>query len=163
MAVQIEVKGPALIKIASPAGGSLEILGYTNNGVEITEEIYTGRVDGDQNGGEEGPPLDLQYFGEVHIVQMTLTKFDKAVLNKIRASYAGATAGTPGTPGTLMFQDEKAFRLLIASTNDPRNYTNVVFHRPKTLNVGTKHQRAIVVAECHKHPTTGVLYNATLD
>jgi len=161
MATSIQVDGPALIKIASPSSGSLETLGYTINGATVREMLFTGDVHGDEFGGEQGPPIDKQYFGEMHVIQMTLTRYDEAVLNKIRAGYAGATAGTPGTPGTLYFQGAVNWRLLIHSTNRPRNYLHVTFHEPKEVNKGTQHSKAIVTANAYIIESSGVLYNNT--
>ena len=162
MAVQIQVAGLATIKIASPSGGSLETLGYSLNGVEITEEIYTCRVDGDFHGGEEGPPLDVQELGQMDIVQMTLTSWDAAVLAKLQASLAGGTAGVAATHGQLYIQGAKTWRLLITAPSFTRNYPLTIFQRPKTINVGTKHSRAILVGECHEAKSAGgTLWNTT--
>lgn len=160
MAATIIVDGLATIKIASPASGSLDTLGYTMNGAEITERVYPYNVYTDENGGDAGPPVDIQYMGEVHQIRLLLTKYDNAILNKIRAGLAGGTAGTPGTAGTLYFQGTSAWRLLIHSVSDPRNYTRVVFTEPKEVNKGTKHSQALVIATAYKDGS-GVLYNAT--
>lgn len=160
MAVQIMVDGLAVVKIASPAAGSLETLGRTENGVEITEQLFTGDVRGDANGGDQGPPIDIQYFGEMHLIRMLLTSYDEDVINKVRAGLAGGTAGTPGTAGSLYFQGTLAWRLLIHSTNRPRNYLNVVFSEPKEINKGTKFSRALVIAKAYVN-SAGVIYNST--
>ena len=160
MAITIQVDGPALIKIASPAAGSLDSLGYTENGADIEEQLFPYNVVGDQNGGDAGPPIDIQYMGEMHRIRLLLTTYDEAILNKIRAGLAGGTAGTPGTAGTLYFQDTKAFRLLIHTTNRPRNYGRVVFTEAKSINKGTKHSKALVTALAYKDGS-GVLYDAT--
>lgn len=166
MAHEIIVDGVALIKIAlatsATAYSALETLGYTQAGVEVDERPFMYDVHTDENGGDVGPPSDVQVMGEVHMIRMLFTKYDDAVLNKIRAIVAGNAPGQPPTPGTLMFQDTKFFRLLIHSTLRPRNYLRVFFREPKTLNKGTKHSQALVVAECHKDPTTGLLYNTTI-
>jgi len=162
MALSIQVDGLATIKIASPFGGSLETLGYSENGVEITERLFTGDVHGDENGGDQGPPIDIQYFGEEHIIRMTLTKYDEAVLDKIRAGIAGGTAGTPGTSGTLYIQGGVAWRLLIHTVNRPRNYVQVVFTEPKEINKGTKHSKAMIVGRAVRlDGDSGAIYNST--
>ena len=162
MATTIQVDGLATIKIASPFGGTLETLGYSENGVEITERQFTGDVHGDENGGDQGPPIDIQNFGEEHIIRMTLTKYDEAVIDKIRAGLAGGTAGTPGTSGSLYIQGGLAFRLLIHTVNRPRNYVQVVFTEPKEINKGTKHSKAMLVGRAVRLTgTTGAIYNST--
>ncbi len=160
MAATIQVDGLATIKIASPLGGSLETLGYSENGVEITEQLFTGDIRGDENGGDQGPPIDIQYFGEMHLIRMLMTKYDETVIDKVRAGVAGGTAGTPGTAGSLYFQGAVSWRLLIHSVNRPRNYINVVFSEPKEINKGTKASKALVIARAYKS-SGGVIYNAT--
>jgi len=163
MATQIHVAGPVTIKIASPAAGTIDTLGLSQNGVDITEQKFTVPVHGDAYGGEQGPPIDIQHLGMIHIVRFTLTVYDSAILAKIRAVYAAATAGELGTMGQLAFQDTSAFRLLLDSTNASfeRNYTRVVFREPQEINMGTIHSKAMCVAECHAN-ASGVIYNSTM-
>jgi len=162
MPLTIQVDGKALIRVATPASGALEDLGYSINGVTIRENLFTADVHGDEFGGEQGPPIDKQYFGEMHVIQMTMTRYDEAVLNKIRAGVAGGTQGVPGTPGTLYFQEFKTWRLVINSTSRPRNYLNVVFHEPKEINKGTQHSKAIITATAYIVAAGGTLYNTTI-
>jgi hypothetical protein len=159
MAKTIQVDGLALIQ-ACTVGGTLADLGYTINGAEITEQIFTEDVKGDENGGDPGPPIDIQYLGEKHIIRMTLTKYDEAELNKIRAGIAGGTAGTISTSGTLYFQGSVSWRLLIKTVNRPRNYINCVFREAKEINKGTVHSKAVIVAEAF-YGASGVIYNST--
>jgi hypothetical protein len=156
----IQVDGLATIKIASPAGGTLEELGLTINGVEITEQIFTEEVKGDENGGDAGPPIDVQYLGEMHVIRITMTKYDETVLNKIRAGLAGGTAGTVGTSGTLYMQGTSAFRLLIHTPNRPRNYINVIFQEPKEVNKGTIHSKATIIGRAY-YGANKVMYNTS--
>lgn len=160
MAESIQVDGVALIKCCT-VGGTLATLGRTINGVEITEQTFKDEVFSDENGGEKGPPIDIAGLGQVHIIRITMAKYDEAELDKVRAMLAGGTAGTPGTAGTLYLQGGVAWRLLIHSTNRPRNYLNVVFTEPKEINKGTIHSKATIIALAYKDPATGVLYNAT--
>ena len=160
MAIAIVVDGPASISVAALTGGTLTQLGYSENGVEVTEQLFTGDVMGDQNGGDQGPPIDVQYFGEIHVVRLLLTNYDETVLNTIRAGVAGGTAGTPGTAGSLYFQGGLAWRLLINSTNRPRNYLNAIFKEPKEVNKGTKHSKAMIVATCY-NSASNIMYNTT--
>lgn len=155
----IQVDGLATVKCCT-VGGALATVGYSINGVEITEQIFTEEVKGDENGGDAGPPIDVQYLGEMHTIRITMTKYDESELNKIRAGLAGGTAGTPGTSGTLYGQGGVSWRLLIHSVNRPRNYTNVIFSEPKEINKGTIHSKATIIARAYKDGS-GVLYNAT--
>lgn len=159
MATAIIVDGVAIVKTCT-TGGTLAELGRTRNGVTITENLFTGDVHGDDNGGDEGPPIDVQYFGEIHVVRCELTKYDETEANKVRAGLAGGTAGTPGTSGSLYFQGAAYWRLLIHSTTRPRNYLGAIFKEPKEVNKGTKFSTLVVTSTCYKD-STGVMYNAT--
>lgn len=159
MAETIQVDGVALVKCCT-IGGTLATVGRSINGVEITEQTFTDDVFSDENGGEKGPAIDVQMLGQMHIIRITMAKYDESEVDKIRASIAGGTAGTPGTAGTLYFQGAVSWRLLIHSTNRPRNYTNVVFQEPKEINKGTIHSKCTIIAKAYKD-SNGVLYNAT--
>ena len=161
MAISIQVDGLASIKIAAGAG-ALELLGYSENGVEITEQGFSLPVHGDENGGDAGPPIDIQDMGEMHIVRMLLTKYDEAVLNKIRARLAAGTAGTPNLAGTLAFASANLYRLLIHSVNRPRNYFAATFLETREINKGTKHSKALVIAQCYSTGPGVAIYNATV-
>jgi hypothetical protein len=160
MAIQPNYDGPVLVKIAS-AGGSLSSLGYTEDGAETEKQPYQYNVFGDQNGGVDGPPIDVQYLGEIARVRLLLTSFDTAVTDLLDAILAGATAGTPGTVGTLQFtESNKIFRLLLSPTNRPVNFTRAILRNSITRNKGTKHTKYFVEFECHKD-SNGVLHNTT--
>ena len=161
MPATIQVDGLASIKTATPTGGSLILLGYSINGVEITERVYTLDVNSDENGGDAGPPIDVQYMGEMHQIRMLMPKYDVTEIDKIRAVLASGTAGTPGTAGTLMFTAVETFRLLIHTVSRPRNYLNCIFREVREINKGTKHSQALVVASCYKDGN-GLLYNAVV-
>lgn len=153
MALEIKVDGPALIKVGTGASGALEQLGYTENGTDVEFRGYHGDVPGDEHGGDQGPPIDVQYFGEIVIVRLTFTKFDVAIANKVSARVRGATFGTPATPGTLMFDSDNCFRLLIQPTRDPLNFLRAFSRGSITTNKGTKFSRYTMEFECHKDGT----------
>lgn len=159
MATAVSNAGLCTIKILIP-GGSLETLGYTRNGAEPTEEAFFIDVPGDENGGDEGPPIEIQYMGQIARIRVELTKFDVAVLAKVRKRIHTATLGTPATAGTLMFAGTKDFRLLLHSPNDPRNFPRVICRGAIESNNGTKWQSWSMEFEAHKD-ANGVLENTT--
>jgi hypothetical protein len=161
MAATIQVAGLVTVKADTGSAHSLETLGYTENGVEIQENMFTYDVHGDENGGDQGPPIDVQNMGQVDIIRMTFTKWDDAVMAKIRPTAYGGTAGTSPTAGALAIQGSGTFRLLIDGVNFDRNYTTVIFREAKELNVGTKHSKAVVVAHGYKN-ASGVIWNTTM-
>lgn len=164
MARTVHVAGPAAISIDSGVGNSLELLGLTINGAEIREEIFMENVPGDENGGDAGPPIDVQYFGEVHSVRLELSSWDSVVIAKLLPVLYGGVAGVLGTAGTLMGQGAKTFRLLINSSNEPRNYPRAFLRNQKETNKGTKFSRYVLEFQCHAVGTVysggGTIYNA---
>lgn len=159
MSVAVRNAGLTTVKVQF-SGGSLETLGYTRNGAEVGEHAYYEDVHGDENGGDSGPPIDIQYLGQIAIIRIDCTKFEIAVINKIRARLKSGTVGTPGTPGTFMFADDKSFRFLLDNTNDPRNFTRCICRDEIGSNTGTKYQSWSLVIEAHKDGS-GVLWNTT--
>jgi len=157
MAISVVTTGPALVKVDTGVAGALEDLGYSINGVEITETVLETDVPGDQNGGDEGPPIDIQYLGQIDRVRMELSKYDIAVADKIRARLLGGTAGVIGTPGTLIAGTSVFYRLLILPTTNPRNYVAAIPREPIEVNRGTKFSRLVLEFECHAF--SGTLWN----
>src|SRR6185436_21084756 len=113
MATAVQVPGPCEVQLDTGTSHALESLGWSINGVEIQEDVKHLDVPGDQNGGDEGIPIDVQYLGEMHIVRMEMSKWDSAVADKGLAKTYGGTAGTMSTPGTLM--STVPYRLLLKS------------------------------------------------
>jgi len=156
MAVQVQVAGLATIKIDG------EILGYTRNGADVTKEGYWLDVPGDQNGGDDGPPVDIQYLGEVARVRLEMTKWEETVADKIRARVKAQAVGQPADAGTLMFRDAKYLRLTIDAPNLPRNFPVAIPRMPIEMNRGTKFSTLVCEFECHKNASTGVLFDKTV-
>lgn len=172
MALQVPVDFAALVRIALPGQegnmGSLADLGYTENGCEITMQRFQENVSGDENGGTQGPPIDISVYGEIHMIRLNLTRYDPIVAAALEALVPGATPGaasvvTPAfgtfTPGQLLFQGRLFTRLLVQTQLRPRNYHCAIIRNPIEINKGTKASRFMMVAECHRHPVTKVLYD----
>ena len=153
----VHTLGPARIRVDTGAANALEELGYSAEGVTIREEARRLDVPGDENGGSEGVPIDIQYLGQIHFVTFELTKYDELILDKLTPRIYGGTAGTEGTIGTLLVAN--GFRLLIHSTTEPRNYLLAMPLEPVETNKGTKFSRVIMGFECY--PSSGTIYNAS--
>jgi hypothetical protein len=160
MAAAPQVFGPAEIKVGTGSSGALESLGFTRQGAEIRSQGFFIDVPGDQNGGDQGPPIEVQYLGEILRVRAELTKWDEAVAAKVRSRLAAGTEGSPGTPGTLMFGDSKTIRVLIAPTTGAVNCPRCFIRGEWEMNKGTKYSTLILEFEAHKD-ANGVLYNAS--
>lgn len=163
MAEQINVFGAAHVIVDTGSSNALENLGYSENGPQFSEDAKILEIFGDQNGGDAGIPIDIQLMGRQEFVILDLTKWDDAILNKIRARLRTTAAmGAPGVqvaPGTLM--STGPFRLLIKSdlydaatnANVVRNYGAALpILNPIELNRGTKYSRVRLAFRCL--PTT---------
>lgn len=161
MATAIQVAGVCEVQVGT-SGGSLQILGKTANGAEVTKEAFHLNVPGDDNGGDDGPPIDIQILGEIARVRLELTKWDVAVSVLVEARAPSGTAGQPTNAavaaGTLMFTDGETFRLLLNTADTPINFPRAIPRGTIEINRGTKFSRLIIEFECHKD-STGVLYN----
>lgn len=160
MTKQVNVDYAVLVKV--DYGSGLTDLGWTANGVDVAHEVFTADVPGDQNGGEQGPPIDIQYFGEINRITLDLTKYDPDVLEAIRARLPGGTPGTPGTAGHLFLAGTLFMRVVLSSTNRSRNFPCCIPRSALEINKGSRFSRARFQFEAHKHPSTGYLDNATV-
>jgi len=160
MAASVQVFGPALIKTGTGEAGALETLGYTRQGAEVRNQGFYLDVPGDENGGDQGPPIDIQYLGEIARIRLEMTSWDEAVAAKLRARLASGTEGQPGTAGTLMFGGSKTIRVLIDPTSGEMNFPRCFIRGEWEINKGTRYSTFVVEFEAHKD-ANGVLYNAT--
>ena len=160
MAVAVQVAGacPVLIGTEGASIGSMNTLGYTRNSADVTKEAFWLDVAGDENGGDDGPPIEIQYLGEIARIRLELTKFDPTYADEVRARLAGGTAGTLGTVGTLMFSSTSCMRLLLNAPNDPRNFPRCFPRQAIEIGRGTKY--STFICEFEAHALSGVLYNA---
>lgn len=165
MAASVNNAGAVTVKIDDGQGGGLQTLGYTRNGADETSEVHWLDVPGDQNGGDDGPPIEVQYMGEIRRVRLELTKWDTAVAALIKARVAGATDGIPATPGTMIFTQAKGFRLVLdgngSVANLDQNYIACIPRMPIEVNKGTKYATLVCEFECHK-ASNGTLANQTV-
>lgn len=160
MAIAVLTAGVCIVKVDTGAANALEELGRTVNGADSTKQAFWLDVPGDDNGGDAGPPIEIQFMGEIVRIRLEMSKWDTAIRNKVTSRLYGGTAGTPGTAGTLMFADSKTYRLLLHSTTDPRNFLRTIPRGDIEQNRGTKWSRLVSEWEAHKN-ASGVLYNST--
>lgn len=161
MASTPRVAGAAQIKVGTGSDGALEELGYTRNGADIADEAYWLDIPGDENGGDAGPPIEIQYIGQTARVRLELTKYDTAVADKIACRVRGGTVGQPAAAGTLVFANSYDFRVLVNSPSYPQNFTRCVPRAPIEINKGTRFAVLVLEFEAYKDGN-GVLYNAVI-
>lgn len=164
MAATVVVPGAATVKI-QVTGGSIVTLGYTRNGVEISEATYLLDVPGDENGGDEGTPIDVQHLSEAHVLRLNLTKWDTTVATELFKKTPGttinSTLGTPAAAGTLLFAQGGTYRVLIDAANFDRNYPRCVLRGAIEHSVGSKYQALLCELVAYKDGS-GVLWNTTM-
>lgn len=139
MAEAVHVSGEARIKIGSGSVGALEILGVSEDGVDINIEDHVDPVMTDTFGPRV--PFDEQHFLETGTIQMRLIFYDEAILAKIRRPLLNSAAeGTMVEAGTLYGAAGHYFRLLILSPQDslPWNFLSARMERAKRVKIGTK-------------------------
>ena len=157
----VNVSGLAAIKL-NTASGSLELLGYSRDGVQIVYESFLHDVPGDENGGESGPPIEQQILGIIARIRMSLTKYDEAVLKKVEALARSNSAnwGSPPPPGTLLINTTNSYRVLIHTPVSPRNFPMAIPSAPIEVNKGTKYSEAILEWTAYKNQS-GILVDET--
>jgi hypothetical protein len=158
MATAIQVHGVCAVKI-KPVGGTLELLGKTRNGADVTLQNFQIPVPGDDNGGDAGPPIDVQLMGQMAHIRLEFTKFDAAVMEKVKALVAGGTAGDLPAAGTLYMQDQKYTRLLLETASNPLNFPRVVWQEPIQFNMGSRFTMVVLSGTAYPDDN-GLLYNA---
>ncbi len=153
MALEVLTAGPCLVRTGTGVSSALEDLGYTVSQVRVISQPYFLDVPGDENGGPEGPPIEIQNMGQMDIIRCEFSKFDAAVWDKIVPFIKGGVAGEVGTVGQLVFAGSKFFRVLVLGTNFTRNYVRCIPRQPQEIGVGTKYSTLIIEFEAHKDAT----------
>jgi hypothetical protein len=160
MAVAVNVDGSTLVKFGLT--GDLKDLGYTRNGVDVTLEGYFVDIPGDQNGGDDGPPVDVQYLGEIARVRAELTKYDTAIALTIYERFPASAAGVPvnAAASSLLMANNQHRELQLNSTARTMTFGAAFPRSPVEINKGTKFSTLVCEFECHAHDL-GVVYTIT--
>lgn len=151
--------GPAEISVGTGVAQALESLGYTRQGAEIRCQGFFVDIPGDENGGDQGPPIDVQFMGETARIRLELTKWDEAIAVKVRSRLLAGTEGQPAAAGPLMFNDSYTVRVLVEPTSGPMNFPRCFLRGEWEINKGTRYAVLVLEFEAHKDGS-GVLYNA---
>lgn len=130
------VNGTSFVYVGTGGAGALELLGYTENGVDqdITEnksEIITDLF---------GPmtPQDFQDMGMIARIICPFIAIDRSVLAKVMNRGDRTTLGSLNTPGLVLGVAGYGFRVAIASTFDsPWSFTKCIL-RNTGVRLATK-------------------------
>ena len=111
----IYVDGPAAIlfgaancaanQFASYSGATE--LGITDNGVQVSINTLTHRVNSDDEGGSEGNPAEILIMGAIANIRGTLVKYNPAAWDSLISGINGG--GVFGLPGTPLFSSGYGF------------------------------------------------------
>lgn len=169
MAEIIQIPGPCHVLINQGAAGALTALGYTENGATVREEMLAGDIPGDQNGGDQGAPIDIQDFGRIGHVHLEMSKWDETIARAVQAKQnpngTGFVAqGVSPSPGALLVSNSLYFRLLLfPATNSlfARNFLIAIPREAHELNLGTKYARFVTDWICYPPVGGGTYWNTT--
>jgi hypothetical protein len=162
MAVLVQVTGLVSVYVDT------ELLGYSEDMVEVQEQGFHYDVPGDRHGGQQGPPIDVQYLGQILTVRLRLSSYDGEIANKVQARVLGGVAGKvqDAEIGALMLQDSKYFRLTLQGTNATVNMPIAFPREAVEINRGTKFSSFVATFQAHRNQATtggseGVLWDDT--
>lgn len=162
MAIAISVDGPCNVKVDTGTSNALEQLGYSADGIDVELEPFNLDVPGDQNGGGDGIPIDVQHFNSVARFTMELTKFDEAIYAKIANMVNDLGVTAAGTQvvsaGALYAANSNGFRVLLQPTNRPVNFL-LCIPQKISRNKSSKYTRCTI--EWLAYPVSGFLWNET--
>ncbi len=149
----VNVTGVVEIGIAIPHTGTVVSLGTSTDSIQITERGYYHDIPGDLNGGQQGPPIEIQKLGEVHTVNIRMSSWSKTYMQTVEKWYH-TTRGTieDDEVGQLMFASGVRARLLLNTRDldDTRNYWNAIMREPKSFSIGSKYTEQSLTFECHR-------------
>jgi hypothetical protein len=185
--IQVNVKGATRVHLNTDASGAWSYLGFTRDGVMITPESYWIEVKSDDNGGEAGPPSEIQYVGETSRIRCELTKFDptNAELIQLRlnpkttfgsfpvassdSAVATGQVGQVPPAGTMVFANKVYFSVCLemmgvaqfdsdtAISALYRIYPRCLPRHGVEFNAGTKYSTFVVEFEAFKS-NNGILF-----
>jgi hypothetical protein len=142
MAYAVQVAGRSPIAIYT-SGTGVQVVGITRDGVNISQFGSFEDIPSDEYGGDNAPPAEVEYYGEIAVARLLLTKFDYTVFNAIYMRGVGTTAGVPMTPGTLMFAGGMTVGVIVQSTiGVPIYYPCCIVREPIEVNKGVKYSQA---------------------
>lgn len=141
----IQVPGKVDILVAFPESyEALFKLGESENGIDIRIVPIKGRVSGDRYGGNEGPPIEGQFFGLQAEVDLSMSRWDPAQVKKIeRMGGILATEGlVPLEAVGALTQRDHGIRFLFLCRRDNSLSVNLPcceWSSPESRGLGTKY------------------------
>lgn len=122
------IAGPLQIWGNTGSSGAVEFLGWTRGGIDIQESSFQQELKSDYSGGEQGPPDDYLWLGEMHMISAEMGRYNPGILAKYERRMNASV--TNRIPGTLIGCVGGQFSVLFLSTNFGRLYNNVFITEP---------------------------------
>lgn len=137
MAIQRNVACACLVKVDTGSANALESLGYSISGINIEVRPFNEPVHSDENGGPQGPPVDIIHHGEMHVLTFDAVSYDPAVEVKV-VPFKGTTDGSSAaTACGQLFADSGSYRVLFLGSSFTRNYLRCVISSKNLGQVGS--------------------------
>lgn len=141
------------------------LLGYTRNGAELEQMLHQIPVYSDENGGDQGPPCDIQALPSLYRIHLSLTKFDKTVFEAVEATIKSATNGTFAVSdvGIPYVGGSKYFRVTLQTTTASwiRNFPICIPQSAIAYNLGTRHSEATIDFLAMRNMSSGLVWDQT--
>lgn len=166
----INVTGLTDIQVAVPYTGALQKLGHATDMVEQEARGFFHDVPGDRNGGPQGPPIEVQFLGEIYIVNFAMSSFSRTVADVLEARAIKTSSGViqQAAVGSLVLAG-KSVRLLLhnLADTDTINFWCAFVRQPWRMGRGTKFSELVLSFECHRppcgHPKAGIIWDRDSD
>ena len=130
------INGTAFVYVGTGSGGALELLGYTDQGVEMNVDEFKMEIYTDLYG--QRTPQDFQDMGMLARISTPLIACDREVLAKITGRGDRTQVGMTSTPGLVLGQDY-SFTVAIASSADvPWRFETCLMSRGFGTRLATK-------------------------
>ena len=164
MAIAVQVFGKTSVKHAYPGGtAALVVLGEATDMITPQQRVFFHNVPGDAHGGPQGPPIEVQYLGQMIVAQIQMSQWDSTEANKLTKRHL-ATEGTilDAEIGVLMLLT-RSHRFTFVNTSHTLNVPCCIIREPQEHGRGTKWSEMNITFEGHRapptHPKAGILYN----
>jgi len=151
MSIGPYVAGPVIVQVNLRDGNGLVSLGYSADGIQVSDRQHYGDIHSDRYGGQQGPPIDRQFFGRSAVIPLQLSEFEPVVARRLRNMLFGTPAGV-NVVGCPLTADGKTFQVILTGSKDaaalvadanaetltPLNYPNCFLEDPVDVPVGSK-------------------------
>ena len=128
-------------------------LGYSEDGVPVRIQPFHDSVKSDDFGGRAGPDADAQILAGIATVNVPLTKYMKAEMDKLSSFRSGGTAGIFPPIGSFVRQDGMSAILILDGVNEDMTFATAFLKGAFEINSGTRFRRYMIGFECWVNQT----------